>query len=412
MTHRTSTLESGTERGFTWYRIVGENGKTFNITFPPGADVPEELGLDSNRYTSTRGPFPFSDGSMPESSCLRDEYQFSDFDWEAWIEERVKKPATCDITLETGRYSKDIRLHATTYRRGRLEVVSRKIHGTRDPIPQIEEAYGYFERNCPAPTEAQRTAIAISKVGIGLMAAMKKQGCEIIRKWHEDNEEKDRTTTRYGYPSVSVDGTLMRATGIERVTFERETGHRQIIVKVQLEGGHRYDEDDKGATTEISGEYGDTIVSGAKGRDLGSYIGMPGTDGQKIRTSRMVHDQTSSGSKSNPRMVLRSSVENVEFIIPEVEADSDEDVMRDLVELIGPDAYFSSAEATVHLVLQRFDPRTLREILCVLKASHSVYLREYGGPMVTLKSPGGHISVEHASHDKLPSPQELYGEAA
>ena len=411
MTYETTGLETGTERGFIWVRVVGQNGNPFYFTFPPGSEIPSNVTFDHNHYSTTRGPFPFSGKEFPESACIRAEFLFSEFDWETWLDEQVSRPSSCAIEIHVNRYSKDIHLYATTFRRGRVETVTRKIDGTRDILPQIKDAYGYFERNCPAPTSNQEKRIAISAVGIGLMSAMKKQGVDLIRSRHEDNENKDLSEKRYGYRSISVDGILINAEGIRKVTFERHTDHRQILVEVQLDAGHRYKEDEKGATTEIFGEYGEVLVSGARGRSLLSYVGLPGAETQRIRTSKMEWDEDS-GRKFGHRMRLRSSVENVAFIIPEGKEDTDEEVMRDLKSLIGPDAHFVTAEATIMRHLEGFDPRTLRQVLSLLKASGEVNLSEHGGEAINLKSPGGHISVGYATHNPLPSPESIYGEAA
>lgn len=411
MTYYTKDLPQGEERGFKWVRVVGDNGKIFHFACAPGTEIPEKVDFNG-RFQNQREPFPFSDGDIGESTCMRDVGEFQDFDWVSWLDEHVRRPEGCDIKIVKGYMSKDIRLYAQTFRRGRIETVTRKIDGTKDLLPQVREAYGYYERNCPAPTEEERRMLAISSVGQQMLSHIKKEGLDLVRAWHEKMEERYWSDqTAYGYPSLSVDGLLLTASGISKMTFERKAEHRQILVAIDFTDGHSYVEDDKGATTRIKGEYGDVIVTGAKGRTLSDYIGLPGADTQTIRTSGMEWDEESS-KRSNPRMKFRSSVENVAFEIPEGTDDTEEEVMSDLRELIGPEAYFVTAEAGIMTHLSVYPPRDLRRILSLLRAEKSVDLKDHGGPRITLKSPGGHISTDYAARDELPDPSEIYKDAA
>lgn len=415
MTYKTKDLERGEQRGFTWFKLQGAAGDAFHFAFPPGCKIPEEVSFGNSGCTVEGGPFPFEDGLMEEKKCMRDRHLFSEFDWESWIEEHIGFPKGCSIKLniaQNGWIKKNFHIEAETYRRGRVETVSRRIDGSRDIFPQIREAFAYFERNCPAPTDEERSRIAISEIGANLMGLMKKQGTDLIRKWHSENEEKDKTEKRYGYHSVSVDGVLIRAQGIQKVTIERHVDHRQLLVEIVFDAGHTYKEDEKGATYTVKGEYAESIVIGAKGRSLDKYVNIPGSEGQVIRTARMEHDEETPGRKTNPRMKLRTTVPTTIFEIPETSDDSDKEVMDDLKALFGPDGYFVTAEASVVPFLKGMDMRTLREALSVLKSSQNVFLREYSGHEVTLKSPGGHISIDYAKHEKLPDPATLYGEAA
>ena len=412
MAYQTKDLPKGEERGFSWVRVVGENGRRFHFAFPPGTAIPDEVDFGDQRYQGTRGPFPFSGKDFPEQSCLRDQVGLSEFNWQEWLDEQVPRPASCEIEIEIVYMRKDIRLHATTYRRGRVETVTKRIDGEKDIVPQIKDAYGYFERNCPAPTDEERKAIAISTVGQAILHRIKKEGLDLLRDWHARMEERYWGDTSYGYPALSLDGILFEKDGISKVVFDRRAEHRQILVAIDFAGGHSYAEDDKGATTIVKGEYGETIVSGAKGRPLSVYLGVPGAGEQMIRVSKAERDPPSIGSNPNHRMRLRSSVENVALEIPEGTEDSDDQVMDDLRELIGPDGYFIRAEDGVMTHLSMFDARTMRRVLSILKADRQVGLEDHGGPQIRLKSPGGHISIDYAKDIALPSPDEIYGAAA
>jgi len=412
MTYQTKDLPRGEERGFTWVRVTGENGIDFHFAFPPEVEIPEEVDFSHHRYESSRGPFPFSGEDFPEGTCLRDTQSFSHFDWEDWLDGQVPRPVSCEIKIEIAYMHKDIRLHATTYRRGRVEIVTKRIDGGRDVIPQIRDAYGYFERNCPAPTEDQRKTIAISTVGNEMLRHIKKEGLDLFREWHASMEERYWSEKPYGFPALSIDSVLLENEAISKITFDRQPEHRQILVIIKFVGGHSYTEDDKGATTIIKGDYGETLVSGAKGRSLSLYIGLPGADKQIIRSSKSERDPPSKGSNPNHRMRLRSSVETMALDIPEGVEDSDEQVMEDLRALIGPEGYFMRAEDGVLTHLRNFDPRKMRRVLSILRSDRHVSLDDHGGPQITLKSPGGHISIDYAKDIALPSPEEIYGAAA
>lgn len=410
MTHLTKDLPQGIERGFRWVRVIGDNGMTFHFTFPPGEEIPETVSFDSY-YTSHRGPFPFSDGDIEESTCLRHVSIWNDgVDWSTWLDGLLPRPEGCDIRIASAYYEKDIWLHATTYRRGRIETVTRKLDGSRDLLPQAREAYAYFERNCPAPTAEEREHVAISTIGQALLDHVLKEGLDMLREWHADSEERLSNRPDCGLPSLSIDGMLVKGHSIRKITFTRRSEHRQILVGVEFEDGHSYQEDEKGATTLIKGEYADALVIGAKGRKLSCYLGMPGADSQTVRTSRTEHDKISTGSSTNPRMRLRTSVANVALEIPQGEEEPDEDVMSHLDDLIGPHGYFSRAEAGIMTHLEKFTPRVLRRVLTILKAENRVDLEDHGGPDIRLKSPGGYISIDFAREEKLPHPREIYGE--
>lgn len=389
----TAGLETGVQRGFTWIRFKGDNGKVFLFVIAPGTPFPSEITFGNGHYREGKGFNPFDDSLPKYDSQLRDDHSIAEMDLQAWMDSLVPRPETCEITSWVDAYSDCIRISARTWKNGRVETVTRRTNSKLDIVPQIQEIYGYFERNCPAPTPEQDQAIIISSVGQAILHACKKQGLEMFLAWHKENEAKDDKTI-YGYPSVAIDGTLLAAKGITKVTFERKTGLRQLLLKIDLEGGHAYAEDQKGATLSLSLPPNETLLKGAKGKRLSDILGIPGADECTIRTAREDKDETSPGRYSNHRMVFRSSLGNDILVVPEVEEDSLEDVYRDLEALIGPEGHFMSADQSVAYHLDRMDPRDQREVLAILKSGETLYLGKYGVPDIRAKPSGSHIYHE------------------
>lgn len=389
----TAGLETGVQRGFTWIRLKGDNGKVFMFVVPPGKPFPSEITFGNGHYRENKGFNPFDDTLPEHDAQLRDDHAMGEMDLQKWMDDLVPRPEGCEITSWIDTYSDCVRISARTWKNGRVETVTRRTNSKLDIVPQIREIYGYFERNCPAPTPDQEQAIIISSVGQAVLNACKKQGLDMFLAWHEENEKKDDQTA-YGYPSITIDGTLFSAKGITKATFERKAGLRQLLLKMEMKDGHTYDEDQKGATLTLRLPPNETLLKGAKGKRLSDILGIPGAEECTIRTAREDRDETSPGRYSNHRMVFRSSLGNNRLNIPEPEEDTLEEVYRDLDMLIGPDGHFTSADGSVAYHLDRMDPRVQREVLAILKSGETLSLGKYGVPDIRAKPSGSHICHE------------------
>lgn len=406
----------GEERGFMWRRYTGENGKKFLIVHGQGQSFPteEEISKNLGYAYSDKHVYPLTDGVAEGIDIVSyHNNSMASGDLIKHWARSIPTPPSCRIEVDYSPYGSDpvLTLAALTIRHGRLERVERRIRRNHkhieDCLPAILDIYAYFERNCPAPSEGEADRITISTVGHALVALVDTDSADRIARWHAKCEDKNNPYIG----SVAIDGIGISAKGIEKLTLKRSPKQRQVLVDINLEGGHIYREDGRGATVEIMTTPADAIVAAARGKALSDMVGIPGAGQSTIRTSSK-GEHVYGPNNVRPYIRLRATHEAVDFELPTGSPEGPEETMKQLEALMGPDGHFKHCEAGLAAIFEDLDAILLKRILATLKASEQVWLKDYGLPDICIAVSGERIYQSYSNSVSLPSPRKFLRDAA
>jgi len=401
MENKTANMERGTQRGFTWLRYIGEKGSVIMHVIAPGGDIPDVINTHHRYFESGIGFYPFDDTIEKGEYVSHSAAALRDFDAKSWFDEIIPPPENCSIEIKTSTNRLDLRVIATTIRNNRLQKVTRRLEADKDPIPQIEKAYKYFANNCPSPPQNAGKEYAISTVGQSVLNSCKADAITKVSDWLEKIKNADGGQNNGYWNDVVIDKTMTESNSVESIRFFKITGIKQVFVDINLKGDHSYKEDETGATVAINIVPAETIIKGAKGQKLSTFLGIPGAEQSVVKTAALKEND----DKIFPKkwFHLRCSTSNETLKIPEKKEDTIDDVYRDLEDLIGPKGYFTMIESVLENHINAIEPRSLRTFLSNLKTSYSVNLEDFGGPDVTVKNHHGIIKIDYCKIMKTES---------
>lgn len=401
MEYKTENMEQGTQRGFTWLKHDSDKGNRLMYILFPGEDIPETISPYNRKFESKVGFFPFDKSIEREENTFVSTVGLKNFDAEKWFSEQIEPPANCKIKIHISSHNERISFAAKTIRNNRVETVEKTIATDIDPVPQLQKLYDYFAKNCPYSSDIEDLDYAVSTVAQSALNACKAEGIRKFESWMELVRKSNQDGSYCSIRDVLIDSSIIDSNQIETMRFFLRSNVKQVFVELKIKGEHSYKEDEIGATSVINFIPTETIVKGAKGKSLGSILGIPGAEESIIKKA----DIKSNGCTVLPRSFfhIRSSLENRQLEIPQKEEDTLEEVYDELDRLIGPDGYFRFIHEILEESVRAMEPRKLRLMLSDLKTSYSVNLQDYGGSHAIIKDNNGVIAFDYSPSKKTES---------
>lgn len=334
-----SILEEGSAKGLFWELRERHDGKR-EIYFC----FKKENKYKNSFYLTEESFNPFEKDEIPSFDVIVRKISNSDF--QEWIRENFPPPEKCKIIYNYDEYSNRLSISAFTWKNNRVQKVGKSLKTKSNFSSKIEEIYGYFERNCPAPTKEQESVLAISGIGQEIVNSLYGEGIKILTDMID-------LSKRYADRShkAEVPGCLIKSNSIESVTFQKTASQNQILVKAFFKDNHSYIENSTGADIEINIEPSEAFMKSAKGKKVSDVIEIPGSENCKIKQEGKINAEETG-------MIFRIENKNKHIVIPEGHHEEESKIRYDIDQLYGQNGEIHKAE---YLAIRIIDSLSIHE---------------------------------------------------